>query len=132
MAAQGFGKRQISVEFPVKAWAGEVEQLRPGSRARAAAERARRELELGVGAPAWFPCAAVGADGTVLPCCVKAYVPFGREGASAAPFGFVFRLTRVKAGFTCRMVAFGERHPTNIETRSVYERAHRRLHGRYP
>lgn len=30
------------------------------------------------------------------------------------------------------MIAFGERHPTNPRSRSVYERAHKRLHGHYP
>jgi hypothetical protein len=30
------------------------------------------------------------------------------------------------------LIAFGERHPTNERTRNVYERAHKRLHGRYP
>jgi len=29
------------------------------------------------------------------------------------------------------MLAFGERHP-EPGSRSVYERAHKRLHGRYP
>jgi hypothetical protein len=28
--------------------------------------------------------------------------------------------------------AFGERHPANQSTRTVYERAHKRLHGGYP
>ncbi|MGA2455778.1 MAG: hypothetical protein ABSG93_19930 [Solirubrobacteraceae bacterium] len=27
--------------------------------------------------------------------------------------------------------AIGERHPANERTRDVYERAHKRLHGRY-
>jgi len=30
------------------------------------------------------------------------------------------------------MIAFGERHPGDPRTRSVYERAHKRLHSRYP
>jgi len=30
------------------------------------------------------------------------------------------------------LIAFGERHPANERTRNVYERAHKRLHGRYP
>jgi hypothetical protein len=30
------------------------------------------------------------------------------------------------------MIAFGERHPADERTRNVYERAHKRLHGRYP
>jgi len=29
------------------------------------------------------------------------------------------------------LIAFGERHPADGRTRSVYERAHKRLHGRY-
>lgn len=29
-------------------------------------------------------------------------------------------------------IAFGERHPDNPNTRTVYERAHKRLHGHYP
>lgn len=29
-------------------------------------------------------------------------------------------------------IAFGERHPDNPNTRTVYERAHKRLHGSYP
>jgi hypothetical protein len=30
------------------------------------------------------------------------------------------------------MIAFGERHPSNPASRTVYERAHKRIHGRYP
>jgi hypothetical protein len=30
------------------------------------------------------------------------------------------------------LIAFGERHPANERTRNVYERAHKRPHGRYP
>lgn len=123
---------RIPVEFPEATWSGEVEQLDPHSPARLQAEKARREIERGRMPPEWRPCAKEGADQTRLPACVKLYVPLGGEGASARPFGFVFRLTRVDGGLVCRMVAFGERHPSNPETRSVYERAHRRLHGRYP
>lgn len=32
---------------------------------------------------------------------------------------------------TLRFIAYGERHPA-AGTRSVYERAHKRLHRRYP
>lgn len=53
-------------------------------------------------------------------------------GASAAPWGFVFRLIGTDGGPVLRFTSFGERHPTNPRTKSVYERAHKRLHGRYP
>jgi hypothetical protein len=54
-------------------------------------------------------------------------------GASDAPYGFVFRLTQSPNGrLSWAMLAFGVRHPSDRETRSVYERAHKRLHGHYP
>jgi hypothetical protein len=30
------------------------------------------------------------------------------------------------------IIAFDKRHPENTRTRNVYDRAHKRLHGRYP
>jgi len=69
----------------------------------------------------------------MLPGCRKLYVPLDAEGASAAPFGFVFRLSQNSdGGLSWDLIAFGERHPDNPATRTVYERAHHRLHGRYP
>ncbi|HVY77882.1 MAG TPA: hypothetical protein VG898_05190 [Solirubrobacterales bacterium] len=63
---------------------------------------------------------------------MKLYVPLGR-GASEAPFGFVFQLAQDPDGsLVWNFLAFGERHPSNPATRTVYERAHKRLHGRYP
>jgi hypothetical protein len=56
----------------------------------------------------------------------------GTAGASDAPFGFVFRLTQADGGLSWAMIAFGVRHPGDRHTRSVYERAHKRLHGHYP
>jgi hypothetical protein len=79
-------------------------------------------------------CAAIGADGTRLGRCVKVYLPLERASSAEAPYGFVFQMgvddgppPRVELG----LLAFGERHPPP-GTRSVYERAHKRLHGRYP
>ena len=100
----------------------------------AAAERARRELERsGPGGRDFQRCAAEGDDGTRLTACVKLYVPLDRP-SSEAPYGFVFQVG-VDDGPPRRielsLLAFGERHPAP-GTRSVYERAHKRLHGRYP
>ena len=67
-----------------------------------------------------------------MPGCRKVYVPLGREGASVAPYGFVFQLVKTEKGLAWNFIAFGERHPDNALTRSVYDRAHKRLHGRYP
>jgi hypothetical protein len=121
-----------SVEFRQPAWEEEVERLDRRSRARIQAERAGREIEDGRAALDWKRCESKGDDGTSLPGCRKLYVPLGVAGASDAPFGFVFRLTQTTDGLAWVMIAFGVRHPTDRHTRSVYERAHKRLHGHYP
>ena len=48
-----------------------------------------------------------------------------------AASGFVFRPGRGNGQTVVELLAFGERHPPP-GTRTVYERAHKRLHGRYP
>jgi hypothetical protein len=101
-------------------------------RGRIQATRARREIEKGDVALRWKRCRPEEADGTNLPGCSKLYIPLDKEGASAAPYGFVFRLTQGSNGLAWVMIAFGVRHPKDRHPRSVYERAHKRLHGRYP
>ena len=123
---------RVGIEFREEPWAEEVERLQPRSPARQQAEKARREIEADRAGLAWLPCEEEGPGSTRLGGCVKLYVPFGRRGASAAPYGFVFELIEAQGRLSVVMIAFGERHPTNPETRSVYERAHKRLHGRYP
>ena len=41
-------------------------------------------------------------------------------------------MSREQVAIVADLVAFGERHPDNPAMRTAYERAHRRLHGRYP
>jgi hypothetical protein len=123
----------VSVEFREPVWEEEVQRLDERSPARVQAERARTEIEAGRASLDWKRCQPEGAAKTKLPGCRKLYVPLDAEGASAAPFGFVFRLTKNPDGrLTWNMIAFGERHPDNPATRTVYERAHHRLHGHYP
>lgn len=123
----------VSVEFGSVEWREEVERFDRHSSARVQAQRARREIRSGRADLAWQRCEADGPGGTKLPGCRKLYVPLGKLGASDAPFGFVFRLTQSSDGkLAWTMIAFGERHPSDGRTRNVYERAHKRLHGRYP
>ena len=120
--------------FDADVWEQEVGRFEAGSRTRAVAERARRELERsGVGGRHFQRCAAEGDDGTRLGTCLKLCAPLDRP-SSEAPYGFVFQLgvddgppRRVELS----LLAFGERHP-KPGTRSVYERAHKRLYRRYP
>ena len=111
----------------------EIGRLDERSASRVQAERARHEIEGGQATLDLQKCEADGEEGTSLPGCVKLYVPLGRQGASSAPFGFVFQLAQNQDGsLVWNFLAFGERHPGNSATRTVYERAHKRLHGRYP
>lgn len=123
----------VPVRFDREEWREEVKRLDERSPARVQAERARREIEAGTASLNWQRCEAEGESGTSLPGCNKLYVPLGKQGASEAPFGFVFQLAQDPEGsLVWNFIAFGERHPDNPATRTVYERAHKRLHGRYP
>lgn len=123
----------VSIDFGTEEWEQEVERLDPHAPARVQAQSARKAIERETAKLDWKRCRAEDADGTELPGCQKLYVPLGKQGASEAPYGFVFQLTQNPDGtFAWSLIAFGERHPSNERTRSVYERAHKRLHGRYP
>jgi hypothetical protein len=76
-------------------------------------------------------CADLGADGTSLNGLYKVYVPITDDPPSRRPLAFVFSAVEREGEVYLRLQAFGERHPLR-GTRSVYERAHKRLHGRYP
>jgi hypothetical protein len=120
------------VRFDDGVWAEEVERLRPQSRERAAATRARAAVaDAGVPKLHLLACEASGDDGTRLPRCLKVYVPITERPPSERPYGFVFRVSMSPEGAILRFIAFGQRHP-RLGTRSVYERAHKRLHGSYP
>jgi hypothetical protein len=64
-----------------------------------------------------------GPDGTILPQCVKVYLP-----PPSGRFGMVFEVTRVKARLRLEYLAFGVRHhPRNSNAPTVYQIAHKRL-----
>lgn len=73
-------------------------------------------------------CDSEGRDGTKLPACFKVYLP-----APNGKFGMVLRFIRDGDGLALRYLAFGVRHhPRDSHARTVYEIAHRRLHGQLP
>jgi len=128
----GRGERRVAVRIGPGAWEEEVERFDDRSRPRTAAERERRRLEReGLSLTDLERCAELGPDGTRLADLVKVYVPISHAPPSERPFGFVFSPGSSEQGLYFALVAFGERHP-RPGVRSVYERAHRRLHGRYP
>jgi hypothetical protein len=123
----------VSIEFGSLEWEEEVERYSPRSPARARAQSARRTIEAGKAKLDWKRCKPDGPGGTKLPGCRKLYVPLVKAGPAEAPYGFVFQLIqKPDDSLAWSLVAFGERHPANERTRNVYERAHKRLHGRYP
>jgi hypothetical protein len=133
MADGRLSAAEIPIRFGEEEWSEEVQRLGDRSPARIQAESARREIEGWTAVGGLLKCKARGEDGTRLPGCMKLYVPLGRQGASEAPFGFVFQLAQDSDGdFLWNFIAYGERHPDNPATRTVYDRAHKRLYGRYP
>lgn len=131
MATPGRGLR-AQVRIAAAVWREEVERFDERSRARTAAERERGRLEGGgIELTQLKACSAQGADGSRLTGLLKVYVPIGDSPPSERRFGFVLGPGRDERGRYLALIAYGERHPKS-GVRSVYERAHRRLHGRYP
>jgi len=117
--------------FDEDVWAEEVRRLNATGRAYENAVAARTEIERPGARIPVRACDSEASDGTLLSGCAKVYVPIDVE-PSRAPYGLVFAI-RAEHGsgrLVLRFIAYGERHPGR--GRSVYERAHRRLHGRYP
>jgi len=90
------------------------------------ARAARRAYERdGVPSDDLRRCEAEGSDGTLLPHCLKVYMP-----PPAGRFGMVFQLEIVNGRGRLRYLAFGVRHhPRGSTARTVYQIAHQRLHG---
>jgi len=123
------GLARVAVKIDPDVWRDEVERFDARSSARLTAQRERRQLEAeGVPLGQLQRCGDLGDDQTRLPGLVKVYVPIIDAAPSERPYGMVFS---PEPGPLLVFVAFGERHP-RPGTRSVYERAHKRLHGRYP
>lgn len=120
---------RVAVRIDPEVWREEVERLDERSPARIAAERERRRLEeAGIALMQLQRCDELGDDETRLPGLLKVYVPIVEAAAFERPYGMVFS---PEPGPLLVFISFGERHP-EPGTRSVYERAYKRLHGRYP
>lgn len=100
--------------------------MRSGRAGAGALRDARSEFEVeGVEMRSLRRCDPEGRDGTRLPACLKIYLP-----PPNGKFGMVFRFVRDSDGLALRYLAFGVRHhPRASKAPTVYEVAHRRLHG---
>jgi hypothetical protein len=101
--------------------------MRSGRAGAKVLRETRRRFECdGAEIKALRPCDPEHRDGTELPACFKAYLP-----PPNGKFGMVLRFVRDSEGLALRYLAFGVRHhPRNSNAQTVYEVAHRRLHGR--
>jgi len=132
VSAAGRGAPRLAVRIGARVWREEVERYDRRSEARIAVERERPGLERGgVSIDELEACAEDGPDGTRLGGLLKLYLPISEAPPSERPFAFVLATGRDEGQRYLALVAFGERHPRR-GVRSVYERAHKRLHGRYP
>lgn len=102
--------------------------MRSGRAGAKALREARRRFEChGAEIKALRPCDPEHHDGTKLPACFKTYLP-----PPNGKFGMVLRFVRDDSGLALRYLAFGVRHhPRSSNAPTVYDIAHRRLHGRH-
>lgn len=128
--AEPEGGRRIEVRFSEQVWRQAIRGFSGRALELATSARSRLERE-GVEIDRLRPCQSEGPDGTALAGCAKLYLPDDRTAPSGQPFAFVLQLARVDGTLALIFVAFGGRHP-GVGVRSVYERAHRQLHGRFP
>jgi hypothetical protein len=127
----GTAQRRLPVRFDDAVWREAVRGFSRGPLEIATNARSDAERR-GVALAGVLPCEAHGPDGTAPAGCAKLYLPAGEAPASERPFAFVLQLAReMDSTLAWVFVAFGHRHP-RAGVRSVYERAHRHLHGRFP
>lgn len=124
-------EHRIAVRFNDAVWREAIRGF--AGRSLAVATAAREHLEdHGVVLSALRPCEKLGPDRTELAGCAKLYLPAGDRPPSERPFALVLQLARdQEERLAWTFLAFGPRHP-GPGVRSVYERAHRQLHGRFP
>jgi hypothetical protein len=121
-------ERRARAQFDADAWEEDLARATPAG--RQAAETARKYYEQhGVPIAQLRRVAEHGRDRTILPDCMKVYVP-----APAGRFGMIFMLKFQPDGRPVLMfLAFGVRHhPQGSQSATVYQLAHERLHGHLP
>lgn len=121
-------ERRAKAQFDADAWEEDLARTTPAG--RQAGEAAHKNYERhGVPIAQLRRVAEHGHDRTVLPDCMKVYVP-----APDGRFGMVFMLKFQPDGRPVLMfLAFGMRHhPQGSQRPTLYQLAHQRLHGQLP
>ena len=125
-------RHRAAVRFDERVWRDAIRGFSGNPLQTAVSARARLERD-GVALDELLPCQTLGPDQTRLAGCGKLYLPITDQPASSRPFAFVLQLARDTHddALVWVFIAFGHRHPA-AGVRSVYERAHRQLHGGFP
>lgn len=124
MPATGPGPGTPKITFDDAAFAEDLAHSTAAARTVALAAR-RQMLARGLADITLYACKPEAEDGTRLPRCVKTYVP-----GPGKPWRMVFELRSASDGrLFLDFLAFGVGHPTRPGQPSVYQIAHRRLHG---
>jgi hypothetical protein len=121
-------ERRARAHFDADAWEEDLARTTPAG--RQAAEQTREDYEHhGVPIAQLHRVAEHGHDRTILPNCMKVYVP-----PPDGRFGMIFMLKFQPDGRPVLMfLAFGVRHhPQSSQRPTVYQLAHQRLHGQPP
>jgi hypothetical protein len=127
MADPGGRARVFRVHFDEALFAGDLAAM-PAAAAEVARQARERYGTQGVPVAELRRCEDEGRDGTRLAGCVKAYLP-----APAGRFGMVLRFAVIDDQLRLAYLAFGVRHhPRGYHAQTVYQLAHRRLHGQPP
>lgn len=127
MVDPGGRARVFRVHFDETLFAEDLAAM-PAAGAEVAWRARERYVTQGVPVAELRRCADEGRDGTRLAGCVKAYLP-----APAGRFGMVLRFAVIDDQLRLAYLAFGVRHhPRGSHAQSVYQLAHRRLHGQPP
>lgn len=121
-------ERRARAHFDAEAWEEDLARATPAG--HKAARAARKEYERqGVPITQLRRIAEHGHDRTILPACVKVYLP-----PPNGRFGMIFMLKFQPDGRPVLMfLAFGVRHhPRESQHPTVYQLAHQRIHGGLP
>ncbi|HEV3320681.1 MAG TPA: hypothetical protein VG147_00635 [Solirubrobacteraceae bacterium] len=117
------------VGFDEAVWKEDLRSSTDAGRTAAASKRAELERD-GQPIDELLACDTEAQDGTSLPNCVKTYVPW-----PDGKWGIVYLIARDPntGRLSLDVLSFGVRHhPQGSHAPTVYERAHRRMHGQPP
>lgn len=133
MARSGARPQRVRALFEDEGFQADLARY-AGGRGEGIAARARAAFEShGVPRSELWQCQALGRDGTKLGGRVKVYLPLSALAGGERPFRMLFSPALESGELVVAFLAFGIGHQRpGSRSPSVYEVAHRRVHGQWP